>query len=214
MPKKNVKVSIRNLYKIFGGDPKGALSKVREGMTKAELLDQTNHVLGLQDINVDMKEGEITVIMGLSGSGKSTLIRHLNRLIEPTAGEVRVNGEDILSWNDAQMRTLRRESMSMVFQNFALLPHRTVLENAGMALATRGKARRDYEDQANKWLDRVGLAGQGEQYPHQLSGGMQQRVGIARLGKRKPRRLSGPLSRPAANPTRRCSRDISRTSRS
>ncbi|WP_116087474.1 glycine betaine/L-proline ABC transporter ATP-binding protein [Tropicimonas sp. IMCC34011] len=180
MTKKNVKVSIRHLYKIFGADPEGALAKVREGMTKAELLDQTSHVLGLQDINVDMKEGEITVIMGLSGSGKSTLIRHLNRLIEPTAGEVLVNGEDILSWNDAQMRTLRRESMSMVFQNFALLPHRTVLENAGMALATRGKARRDYEDQANKWLDRVGLVGQGEQYPHQLSGGMQQRVGIAR----------------------------------
>ena len=180
MTKKNVKVSIRNLYKIFGEEPKAALAKVKEGMTKPELQAETGHVLGLQDINVDMKEGEITVIMGLSGSGKSTLIRHLNRLIEPTAGEVLVNGEDILSWNDAQMRTLRRESMSMVFQNFALLPHRTVLENAGMALATRGKARRDYEGEANKWLDRVGLAGQGEQYPHQLSGGMQQRVGIAR----------------------------------
>ncbi|RYH02581.1 glycine betaine/L-proline ABC transporter ATP-binding protein [Salipiger sp. IMCC34102] len=180
MTKKNVKISIRNLYKIFGEDPQGALAEVRKGMSKPELLEKTNHVLGLQDINVDMREGEITVIMGLSGSGKSTLIRHLNRLIEPTAGELLVNGEDILSWNEAQLRTLRRESMSMVFQNFALLPHRTVLENAGMALATRGQARRDYEGEANKWLDRVGLEGQGEQYPHQLSGGMQQRVGIAR----------------------------------
>ena len=180
MTEKTVKVSIRNLYKIFGEDPQGALARVREGMSKPDLLDQTGHVLGLQDINVDMKEGEITVIMGLSGSGKSTLIRHLNRLIEPTSGEVLVNGEDILSWNDTQMRQLRRESMSMVFQKFALLPHRTVLENAGMALATRGIAREDYEAEARKWLERVGLEGQDDQYPHQLSGGMQQRVGIAR----------------------------------
>lgn len=180
MTDKQVKVSIRNLYKIFGDDPQSALEQVRGGMSKAELQESTNHVLGLNDINVDMHEGEITVIMGLSGSGKSTLIRHLNRLIEPTAGEVLVNGEDILSWNDARMRTLRREAMSMVFQKFALLPHRTVLENAGMALATRGKTREDYEGEARKWLDRVGLSGQDDQYPHQLSGGMQQRVGIAR----------------------------------
>ena len=180
MTDKTVKVSIRHLYKIFGADPQGALEKVKAGMGKAELQEQTGHVLGLQDINVDMKEGEITVIMGLSGSGKSTLIRHLNRLIEPTAGEVLVNGEDILAWNEAQMRTLRREKMSMVFQKFALLPHRTVLENAGMALATRGKKRDEFEGEARKWLERVGLDGQDEQYPHQLSGGMQQRVGIAR----------------------------------
>ena len=175
-----IKVSIRNLYKIFGDDPQGALAKVREGMTKADLLEQENHVLGLDDINVDMKEGQITVIMGLSGSGKSTLIRHLNRLIEPTAGEVLVNGEDILAYSEAQLRHLRRVNMSMVFQKFALLPHRTVLENAGMALATQGISREDYESEARKWLDRVGLAGQDDQYPHQLSGGMQQRVGIAR----------------------------------
>ena len=180
MTEKNVKVSIRHLYKIFGANPPAALEKVKAGMSKTDLLDQTGHVLGLQDINVDMKQGEITVIMGLSGSGKSTLIRHLNRLIEPTAGEVLVNGEDILSWNDSQMRTLRREKMSMVFQKFALLPHRTVLENAGMALATRGKKRAEFEGEARKWLERVGLEGQDDQYPHQLSGGMQQRVGIAR----------------------------------
>lgn len=176
----DVKVSIRHLYKIFGGNPQAMMEKVRAGMGKAELLETTNHVLGLNDINVDIRAGKITVIMGLSGSGKSTLIRHLNRLIEPTAGEVLFHGEDILQWNAARLRELRRKQMSMVFQKFALLPHRTVLENAGMALDTRGIARKEYQAEANKWLDRVGLGGYGEQYPHQLSGGMQQRVGIAR----------------------------------
>ncbi|MFC2967420.1 quaternary amine ABC transporter ATP-binding protein [Acidimangrovimonas pyrenivorans] len=177
---KNIKVSIRHLYKIFGDDPQGALAHVKAGMGKPELLEGHRHVLGLNDINVDMREGEIAVIMGLSGSGKSTLIRHLNRLIEPTAGEVLVDGENILNWNEARLRQLRRETMSMVFQKFALLPHRTVRENAGMALATRGIPRAEYEAEADKWLDRVGLGGYGGQYPHQLSGGMQQRVGIAR----------------------------------
>ena len=178
--KGEVKVSIRNLYKIFGDDPQKALEKVKEGMGKPELLESENHVLGLRDINVDIRDGDITVIMGLSGSGKSTLIRHLNRLIEPTAGEILFNGDDILGWNESQLRELRRKNMSMVFQKFALLPHRTVTENAGMALATRGIARSEYEEEAAKWLDRVGLGGNGDQYPHQLSGGMQQRVGIAR----------------------------------
>ncbi|MWD27724.1 betaine/proline/choline family ABC transporter ATP-binding protein [Aquicoccus sp. SCR17] len=177
---KNVKVSIKHLYKIFGEDPQSVLPRVKEGLGKTELLEQTNHVLGLNDINVDIHEGEMTVIMGLSGSGKSTLIRHLNRLIEPTDGEVLVDGENILDWNESKLRKLRRETMSMVFQKFALLPHRTVLENAGMAMATRGQSRKDFESEANKWLDRVGLDGYGNQYPHQLSGGMQQRVGIAR----------------------------------
>jgi len=175
-----VKVSIRNLYKIFGPDPKAALEKHRAGMGKPELLKTTRHVLGLSDINVDMLEGRITVIMGLSGSGKSTLIRHLNRLIEPTAGEILVDGDDILAWNEARLRGLRRQTMSMVFQKFALLPHRTVLENAGMALATRGMRRTEWEPEANRWLRRVGLGGNGHQYPHELSGGMQQRVGLAR----------------------------------
>ncbi len=180
MSEKNVKVSIRHLYKIFGDDPQAALAEVRAGMGKAELLEKRRHVLGLKDINVDMREGEITVIMGLSGSGKSTLIRHLNRLIEPTAGEIVVDGQNILDWREARLRGLRRQTMSMVFQKFALLPHRTVLDNAALAPATRGAKRRDYEAEAGKWLERVGLAGYGGQYPHQLSGGMQQRVGIAR----------------------------------
>ncbi|MGM0769612.1 MAG: quaternary amine ABC transporter ATP-binding protein [Pseudomonadota bacterium] len=177
---RDIKISIRNLYKIFGPIPDVALAYVRRGMGKAELLEKHNHVLGLQDINVDIHEGEITVIMGLSGSGKSTLIRHLNRLIEPTAGEIRVDGEDVLQFNEEQLRTLRRERMSMVFQKFALLPHKTVLENAGMALLVRGFAVEEFEAEAKKWLARVGLEGNENQYPHQLSGGMQQRVGIAR----------------------------------
>ncbi|WP_103174929.1 glycine betaine/L-proline ABC transporter ATP-binding protein [Paracoccus sp. SY] len=175
-----VKVSIRNLFKVFGERPRAALADVLAGMGKADLLAKRNHVLGLNDINVDIREGEITVIMGLSGSGKSTLIRHLNRLIEPTAGEVLVDGENILAWNEARLRELRRKTMSMVFQKFALLPHRTVLENAGMAQATQGVPRQRYQPEAQKWLERVGLAGFGDRYPHQLSGGMQQRVGIAR----------------------------------
>ena len=174
------KIAIRGLYKIFGADPRRALEKVRAGMGKAELLKTTGHVLGLQDIDVDMAPGEITVIMGLSGSGKSTLIRHLNRLIEPTAGEVVVDGENVLSYGERKLRALRRTQMSMVFQKFALLPHRTVAQNAGLSRRVRGESARKADEAAARWLDRVGLGGYERSYPHQLSGGMQQRVGIAR----------------------------------
>ncbi|MBL3608330.1 quaternary amine ABC transporter ATP-binding protein [Rhodovulum sulfidophilum] len=176
----DVKIAIRRLYKIFGADPQSVLPMARSGMDKAELLETHHHVLGLRDINVDMRAGEVTVIMGLSGSGKSTLIRHLNRLIEPTAGEVIVDGEDVLAYDEASLRELRRVRMSMVFQKFALLPHHTVLENAGTPLEVRGQPRSAWEGEARQWLNRVGLEGQDNQYPHQLSGGMQQRVGIAR----------------------------------
>ncbi len=176
----NIKISIRHLYKIFGADPKSALEHVKQGMGKTELLAEHGHVLGLNDINVDMQAGQTTVIMGLSGSGKSTLIRHLNRLIDPTAGEVWVDGENIMQFSERQLRQLRKHRMSMVFQKFALFPHRTVLENAGLAPTVEGKGKRKYADEARKWLARVGLEGQDDQYPHQLSGGMQQRVGIAR----------------------------------
>ena len=175
-----IKISIRHLYKIFGPDPQGALEHVRAGMGKTGLMAEHGHALGLSDINVDIPAGRTTVIMGLSGSGKSTLIRHLNRLIEPTAGEVWVDGDNILTYTARQLRELRKHRMSMVFQKFALLPHRTVLENAGLAPSVEGRSLRSYADEARRWLDRVGLAGQYEQYPHQLSGGMQQRVGIAR----------------------------------
>jgi glycine betaine/proline transport system ATP-binding protein len=180
MKNKDIKISIRNLYKIFGNDPKRALQYIKDGMGKVELLEEHNHVLGLNDINVEVPTGKTTVIMGLSGSGKSTLIRHLNRLIEPTAGEVEVAGDNILEYNEKQLRDLRQNKMSMVFQKFALLPHRTVLQNAGLAPSIEGQSERNYAEEARKWLDRVGLQGQADQYPHQLSGGMQQRVGIAR----------------------------------
>ena len=176
----DVKVSIKNLYKIFGDDPKSVLQQVIDGVGKTELLEKHGHVVGLRDINVDMKDGEITVIMGLSGSGKSTLIRHLNRLIDPTSGEVVFDGEDVLKYSSEELRIMRQTRMSMVFQKFALLPHKTVLENAGTALRVRGEEDEAADMEAKKWLARVGLDGFENHYPHQLSGGMQQRVGIAR----------------------------------
>ena len=173
-------VRIRGLYKIFGPRGKGVLHHVQSGMSKEELLARHGHVLGLNDINVDMQVGDITVVMGLSGSGKSTLIRHLNRLIEPTVGEIIVRGEDVMSLSEDGLRKARQEKMSMVFQKFALLPHKTVLKNAGMPLSVRGHDEATCDKEATKWLDRVGLSGYENHYPAQLSGGMQQRVGIAR----------------------------------
>jgi len=174
------KIAIRNLYKIFGPKDREMVAKVKAGLSKPDLLEQHQHVLGLSDINVDMQAGEITVIMGLSGSGKSTLIRHLNRLIEPSAGEVLVDGMDVLGLDQAALRQLRQKTMSMVFQKFALLPHRTVAQNAAMALSIQGDSEDTQASEAEKWLNRVGLGGYGDRFPSQLSGGMQQRVGIAR----------------------------------
>ena len=175
------KIQIRNLYKIFGAKPEGALPHVRDHkIGKPELLERHGHVLGLNDISIDMQAGEITVIMGLSGSGKSTLIRHLNRLIDPTAGEILLDGQDVMAMDAATLRSLRQSAMSMVFQKFALLPHRTVLQNAATAPIVRGVDADTATRTAEKWLDRVGLSGFEERYPVQLSGGMQQRVGIAR----------------------------------
>jgi glycine betaine/proline transport system ATP-binding protein len=174
------KVQLRGVYKIFGPRDKAMMAHVRAGVGKDNLLAEYSHVLGLQDINVDMRAGEITVVMGLSGSGKSTLIRHLNRLIEPTAGEILVDGEDVTKLSDSALRHLRQKKMAMVFQKFALLPHRTVLQNAATALAVQGADRETQEREARRWLERVGLGGYEARYPSQLSGGMQQRVGIAR----------------------------------
>ncbi len=174
------KVAIRHLYKVFGPDPQGALQRVYDGVGKTELLQEHNHVLGLQNINVDIKSGETTVIMGLSGSGKSTLIRHINRLIEPTAGEILLDGEDILQLGPRALRRMRQTKMSMVFQKFALFPHRTVAGNAGLSPAVRGEGNQKAVGEAERWLETVGLAGYKDYYPGQLSGGMQQRVGLAR----------------------------------
>lgn len=174
------KVRLRGVYKIFGSRSAQMMTHVRAGVGKEQLLADYGHVLGLQDINVDMQAGEITVVMGLSGSGKSTLIRHLNRLIEPTAGEILVDGEDVMKLSEGALRRMRQRKMAMVFQKFALLPHRTVLQNAATALAIQGADRAQQDKDARKWLTRVGLGGYEERYPAQLSGGMQQRVGIAR----------------------------------
>ena len=174
------KVALRALYKIFGPHERHYVDAVKGGLSKAALLEQHNHVLGLRDISVDMQPGEITVIMGLSGSGKSTLIRHLNRLIDPSAGEILIDGEDIMSLGTAELRALRQKKMSMVFQKFALLPHRSVLQNAAMPLSVQGEDAEQATKQARTWLSRVGLDGFEDRFPSQLSGGMQQRVGIAR----------------------------------
>ena len=177
---KPIKLSVRNLYKVFGPDAAAMIPHVQNGMGKDELLATHQHVLGLNNINVDMRMGEVTVIMGLSGSGKSTLIRHLNRLIEPTEGQVLLDGEDITHLSEGALRQLRRSRMSMVFQKFALLPHRSVLENAATIPMVRGDNSTQALARAAEWLARVGLAGYENHFPHQLSGGMQQRVGIAR----------------------------------
>ena len=176
----NVKVSIKNLYKVFGANPTEALQHVYDGLGKVELLAQHEHVLGLNNINIDIPEKRVQVIMGLSGSGKSTLIRHLNRLIDPTAGEVEVDGVDVLKMNDRDLRDLRQSKMSMVFQKFALMPHRTVSDNVAYGLSLQGVRRGEALERSQKWIDRVGLTGFEKSYPSQLSGGMQQRVGLAR----------------------------------
>ena len=173
-------IEVRNLYKIFG--PRGGdyVDAVRDGLGKAELNQKYGHVLGLRDINISMPAGGIMVVMGLSGSGKSTLIRHINRLIDPTAGEVLYDGVDVCRMNEKDLREFRRHKTAMVFQKFALLPHRTVLENTVYGLEIQGVSSGEREKRAKEWIARVGLAGFENHYPNQLSGGMQQRVGLAR----------------------------------
>ena len=177
-------ISIRRLYKIFGPTPEKYLDAVRQGMSKQELRDSHGHVLGLRDISIDMPPAGIQVVMGLSGSGKSTLIRHINRLIEPTAGEVVVEIEgretDVVQMDAARLRQFRRTQTAMVFQKFALFPHMTVLENTEYGLQVQGVPRPARTERARRWIERVGLTGYDDHYPNQLSGGMQQRVGLAR----------------------------------
>ena len=177
-------IQVRGLYKIFGPSPEKFLEPVRQGMSKQELRDQHGHVLGLRDINIDMPAGGIQVVMGLSGSGKSTLIRHINRLIDPTAGQVlaQVDGQerDVVAMRSAELLKFRREQTAMVFQKFALFPHFTVLENVEYGLQVQGIKRKVRQASAERWIERVGLKGYEDHYPNQLSGGMQQRVGLAR----------------------------------
>ena len=172
-------IRIRSLCKVFGDDP-AAMALVRDGIGKQELLAEHGHVLGLLDIDLDVAEHSIQVVMGLSGSGKSTLIRHVNRLIEPTEGEVLVGGEDVLALGPGELRQFRRHRASMVFQRFALFPHKTILDNVAYGLAMQGVPGAERKAQAERWIARVGLEGYEESYPSQLSGGMQQRVGLGR----------------------------------
>jgi glycine betaine/proline transport system ATP-binding protein len=173
-------INIRHLYKIFGSNPKAYIDAVQKGLSKTELNEKHGHVLGLRDISIDIPSGCIQVIMGLSGSGKSTLIRHINRLIDPTVGEVLIDGVDVVKMNQMELRSFRRLQTAMVFQKFALLPHRTVLDNTAFGLEVQGMERAKTVDIAMRWLERVGLKGFEQRYPNQLSGGMQQRVGLAR----------------------------------
>ena len=174
------KIEVSHIYKIFGPHPERWLKAAQEGMSKEDLLARSGHTLGLRDISLTIDEGSIYVIMGLSGSGKSTLIRHFNRLIEPTSGEIRVDGQNVVELGRRDLAHFRQQKMSMVFQRFGLFPHRTVLDNAAYGLAVQRVPRAQREEKARYWLDQVGLSGFEHQYPHQLSGGMQQRVGLAR----------------------------------
>ncbi|MCJ8301172.1 glycine betaine/L-proline ABC transporter ATP-binding protein [Shewanella sp.] len=173
-------IQIRDLYKIFGKKPNDVMAMVREGLSKDDILAKTGHTVGLKAINLDIHKGEIFVIMGLSGSGKSTLIRHFNRLIDPTEGQILVEGVDVMKLNTKELEQFRRKKMAMVFQRFGLMPHRSVLENVAYGLSVQGIDKATRNAKAKQWLETVGLTGYEQQYPAQLSGGQQQRVGLAR----------------------------------
>ena len=174
------KIEINNVYKIFGSNPLSVMPMVKNGANKEEVLEQTGHTVGLDNVSLKIEEGETFVCMGLSGSGKSTLIRHLNRLIDPTDGEILVEGTNVMSFNKDQLIEFRRHKMSMVFQRFGLFPHKTVIQNVGYGLEMQGKPEDERDRVAMEKIDAVGLNGFENQFPNQLSGGMQQRVGLAR----------------------------------
>ena len=176
----NSSIEIKNLYKIFGKNPKAYVDAVKNGMSKADLGKVHKHILGLNDINISIPAGKIQVVMGLSGSGKSTLIRHINRLIEPTSGSIIINGRNVLEMNELELRDFRRQHTAMVFQRFALLPHRSVIDNVVFGLEIRGVEKNKSRDTGMRWIERVGLHGFENRFPDELSGGMQQRVGLAR----------------------------------
>ena len=174
------KIEINNVYKIFGSNPKSVLPMVKEGSSKEEILEKTGHTVGLDNVSMKIEEGEIFVCMGLSGSGKSTLIRHLNRLIDPTEGEILVEGTDVMTLSQQKLIDFRRHKMSMVFQRFGLFPHKTVIQNVGYGLEIQGITDEERKKICMNKIEAVGLSGFENQYPNQLSGGMQQRVGLAR----------------------------------
>ncbi|NYT63895.1 betaine/proline/choline family ABC transporter ATP-binding protein [Alcaligenaceae bacterium] len=175
-----VKIEIRDVYKVFGRREAQALELLRQGADKATVQAQTHCNVGLAGVSASIPAGKISCVMGLSGSGKSTLVRHLNRLIDPTAGEIMVDGQNILTLSMPELRELRRRRISMVFQSFGLLPHINVIDNVAFGLHVRGDKKAVARQVAMKWLERVGLADYAKSYPDELSGGMRQRVGLAR----------------------------------
>ncbi|MDN4072089.1 quaternary amine ABC transporter ATP-binding protein [Fictibacillus terranigra] len=175
-----VKVSVRNVTKVFGKSPKAAVQLLKKGYSKRDILKETGSTVGVNNASFDIYPGEIFVVMGLSGSGKSTLIRMLNRLIDPSSGEILIDNKDIVKMPSSQLREVRRKTISMVFQNFALFPHKTVLENTEYGLEIQNVSPSERKEKAMRSLEIVGLKGYENQLPSQLSGGMQQRVGLAR----------------------------------
>ncbi|MGB6292286.1 MAG: glycine betaine/L-proline ABC transporter ATP-binding protein ProV [Vibrio anguillarum] len=173
-------LEVKNLYKVFGETPQQAFPLLEKGLDKDQIFEQTGLTVGVKDVSLSINEGEIFVIMGLSGSGKSTLVRLLNRLIEPTQGSVLLKGKDIAHISEQELRDVRRKNISMVFQNFALMPHMTVLENAAFGLELSGVVAHERNKSAKEALARVGLDAYCESFPDELSGGMKQRVGLAR----------------------------------
>jgi glycine betaine/proline transport system ATP-binding protein len=173
-------LELEGLTKVFGSTPQVALQELRAGKNKAEILETTGQVVGVYDVNLTIKPGELFVIMGLSGSGKSTLVRLINRLIEPTAGRIVLDGKDVTLMSKRQLVQLRRRKMSMVFQSFALLPHASVIDNVAFGLLVAGVPRKEAQRRAYEALELVNIPEVADHRPHQLSGGMQQRVGLAR----------------------------------
>ena len=174
-------IQIQNVWKIFGNNSKEALDAIQnKKISKQEALEKYNSVIGVSNVSFDVKKGEIFCVMGLSGSGKSTLVRHINRLLEPTSGKILINNQDVMQFDKEDLQNLRNKKIGMVFQNFALMPHRSVLDNIAMPLEIRGVSKNDRLDAANNILNIVELQGWGNKYAHELSGGMQQRVGLAR----------------------------------
>jgi len=180
MPEENAKVICQNLWKVFGPDPQSIWDTISNGATKQEVLEQTRHVIAVKDVSFEVRENEIFVVMGLSGSGKSTLIRCINRLVDPTKGTVLIEGTDLAQMNNKELREFRRHKLGMVFQQFGLLPHRSVMDNAAFALEVRGERGKEKEGKIIQALEMVGLKGWGKSMIYELSGGMQQRVGLAR----------------------------------
>ena len=174
-------IQIQNVWKIFGNNSKEALDAIQnKNISKQEALEKYNSVIGVSNVSFDVNKGEIFCVMGLSGSGKSTLVRHINRLLEPTSGKILINNQDVMQFDKDNLQELRNKKIGMVFQNFALMPHRSVLDNIAMPLEIRGVSKNDRLDAANNILNIVELQGWGNKYAHELSGGMQQRVGLAR----------------------------------